>query len=461
MKKLLCLLLAMVILFSLAIPSYALHYSDWAEPYVQLAQELDMIPESLKNADLTQNITRAEFAAVAVKLYEALTGKKQTEAAPSGSYKDCDDEYVRKALFLGIADGVGSGRFAPGENLTREQAATMLTRVFKKYTFPDWSRTTEAAYADLFQKLYDAPPAFADQPEISDWAVDSVRFMRAKTIIDGMGGNRFEPKGKNTREQAIKIAGKMLSVLPNSKFVPDNAVLVDHREGYDIYTWEENGSWVVAMYEALTTLVNRYDVPAVFSDENPHLFLRLSSYQKQGLYAWYFGSAGLYEFRDGNLRQVSTRPVKNLTFVRNGPEASGPIILTFDLSTQKKLSVLNDADMIINCDCNFSGEEAVLLPSQIGGKIGIANINAVDSAIQFYAAHDVGMGNCDIYTYALTSAPGGVPRYDGAVQIAVIDFQAGRPEVMDGFSYDAPEAYVRGYIQKEQQRLDELIRTMK
>jgi hypothetical protein len=47
--------------------------SDWATAELEKADELGLIPDSLKNADLTKPITRAEFAAVSVKVYENIS----------------------------------------------------------------------------------------------------------------------------------------------------------------------------------------------------------------------------------------------------------------------------------------------------------------------------------------------------------------------------------------------------
>ncbi|MDR1537837.1 MAG: hypothetical protein LBU32_07535 [Clostridiales bacterium] len=46
--------------------------SDWATAKLEKADELGLIPDTLKGADLTKPITRAEFEAVSVKAYEKL-----------------------------------------------------------------------------------------------------------------------------------------------------------------------------------------------------------------------------------------------------------------------------------------------------------------------------------------------------------------------------------------------------
>ena len=50
--------------------------SGWAQEELARADELGLIPDCLEGADLTADITRAEFAAVCVKVYENL-GNRQ------------------------------------------------------------------------------------------------------------------------------------------------------------------------------------------------------------------------------------------------------------------------------------------------------------------------------------------------------------------------------------------------
>ena len=43
--------------------------------------------------------------------------------------------------------------------------------------------------------------------------MDAVAFMSSKGIINGMGGNRFDPRGNASVEQALKIAVEMMDKL--------------------------------------------------------------------------------------------------------------------------------------------------------------------------------------------------------------------------------------------------------
>ena len=215
MKRMLSLILA----FAISCASLAVFaeggysVSDWAKEELKKAEEMKIIPESLLTADLREDITRAEFAAVSVKLYEYLSKEtaKKTEENP---FEDTADEYVLKAYNLGLTTGTSEKEFSPDGVLTREQAATMLTRVYKKITVKEWSIDNDA---DL---TYDEDEKFADDESISSWAKASVYFMASKGIIKGVGDNKFAPKNftdeekssgyaNASREQAILMAVRM------------------------------------------------------------------------------------------------------------------------------------------------------------------------------------------------------------------------------------------------------------
>ena len=171
--------------------------SDWAKAELEKAEEMGLIPEILDGADLTADITRAEFAAVSVKVYEALSG---TPALPAvaNPFTDTADPEILKAYNIGAVNGTSATTYSPNDLLNREQAAAMLTRVFKRVTLPGWTLATDAS----FKLDYTKPALFADDADISDWAKESVYFMAANNIINGVGNNKFAPKNITTEEQA-------------------------------------------------------------------------------------------------------------------------------------------------------------------------------------------------------------------------------------------------------------------
>ncbi len=175
--------------------------SEWAKAELQKAEKLELIPDSLKGQDLTKSITRAEFAAVSVKVYEALSGVKAIPAI-NNPFTDTKDVEVLKAYNLGVTTGVSDTEFNPNALLNREQAATMLTRVFKRVSLAGWAISKD----NEFPLSYTKQATFADDSKISDWSKDSVYFMVSHKIIQGVGNNNFAPQNITSQEQATGYA---------------------------------------------------------------------------------------------------------------------------------------------------------------------------------------------------------------------------------------------------------------
>lgn len=191
--------------------------SDWALEEVKKAEETNLFPDILSGKDLTEDITRAEFAAVSVKLYEYISNEKVNVS--ESVFDDTDDEYVLKAYNIGIVTGISETEFVPDGFLNREQAAVMLTRVYKKLTMSDWSIEKDSE----FKLEYEKPEIFSDDSLISDWAKESVYFMAAKGIVKGVGDYKFAPRNiteeeklsgyaNASREQAIIMALRMSTI---------------------------------------------------------------------------------------------------------------------------------------------------------------------------------------------------------------------------------------------------------
>ena len=197
--------------------------STWAQYELLDARILGLIPDKLLNEDLTLPINRAEFADISVKTYEILSGTT-VEPAENNPFTDTNDAEILKAYNAGITVGTSATTFSPDKLINREQAATMLARVYKKIAINGWEINKDSDFEDLFVNLYTMPSLFSDDDKISDWAKSSVYFMAANKIINGIGSNTFAPKATTeeelrsgyaqaTREQAIIMASKMIKNL--------------------------------------------------------------------------------------------------------------------------------------------------------------------------------------------------------------------------------------------------------
>lgn len=143
-------------------------------------------------------------------------------------------EGVQYALEQGIMTGVGNSRFDPEGTVTRAMVWTVLARLAGANTTapagqswyhparawamennvsdgenPDGIITREQLATMLYR--YHGSPAvtaaenFADQGDIASWAVDGVAWAKANGVVNGVGGNRFDPKGNANRAQMATI----------------------------------------------------------------------------------------------------------------------------------------------------------------------------------------------------------------------------------------------------------------
>ena len=174
---------------------------SWALAELAEAEKLDLIPDCLKGQDLTKDITRGEFAAVSVKVFEALTNTKAQPAA-GDPFTDTKDAEILKAYNIGVTNGITATTFAPDKKLDRQTAATMLTRVYKKVNISGWTLAEDSKFTLSFPM----PALFADDAKISGWARNSVYFMAANKIIGGKSNNLFWPRSTTSAEEAAGYA---------------------------------------------------------------------------------------------------------------------------------------------------------------------------------------------------------------------------------------------------------------
>ncbi|MDP3387080.1 MAG: right-handed parallel beta-helix repeat-containing protein [Eubacteriales bacterium] len=165
--------------------------SDWALVEIDRAKTANITTTKVLGGYHT-NITREEFCELAVKLYEALSGKKAQPVFPN-PFNDTDNPEILKANRLGIVLGVSTDRFAPESSITRQELAVMLFRTLK-ITIPELG--SPAAGAERF----------SDKDEIASWSIDAILFLNDHDIMKGVGEDRINPKGNTTKEQAIALA---------------------------------------------------------------------------------------------------------------------------------------------------------------------------------------------------------------------------------------------------------------
>lgn len=166
--------------------------SSWAKSAVDTARNAGIVPEQVDQA-YTQSITRADFCALAAAVYRTWekSGNVKSVEKTAVSFSDTKDEDVLLCASLGVVNGVGNGKFAPQQQLTRQQAASMLHRL---------GNLRKDAKNEVKDRM---PHVFADGADIQAWARSDVYWAYNSGVMNGVSGNRFAPNNSYTHEQSI------------------------------------------------------------------------------------------------------------------------------------------------------------------------------------------------------------------------------------------------------------------
>ncbi len=137
------------------------------------------------------SVTRAEFS----KMINSAVGISK---AADISFRDVETnawyyKEVRKAVYAGYTNGYEDDTFRADNQITREEAAVILSRL--------------ATRAENNKKL----SSFRDADAISDWAEDAFALAYSKGYITGDELSRLEPQGLLTRGQAAKIIYSLIT----------------------------------------------------------------------------------------------------------------------------------------------------------------------------------------------------------------------------------------------------------
>ena len=173
--------------------------SEWAGEYVSKADRIGML--DYFKLPFTSNITRVQFCILAYNTLDRAADIEWKKVSLN-PFDDTDNEKVISLYLEGIIEGKDDKIFAPHDEITREEAATILKRI---------AEYMKLEYSELYFE-------FDDGDQISEWASNAVQQVCNLGIMQGIGNNRFDPKGKYTVEQAITTLVRMFDVISDDKF---------------------------------------------------------------------------------------------------------------------------------------------------------------------------------------------------------------------------------------------------
>ncbi len=142
-----------------------------------------------------KNLSRAEFVTMLVRalnLSDSGAATTFTDVKQGVWYTDT----ITMAVNAGLVKGSGNGKFEPGREITREEMAIMVANALKEQLQPIDNNA--------------ALKQFADKSQIASYAQESIAQLTHLGIINGVGSEKFLPKGIANRAQAAVIIYRML-----------------------------------------------------------------------------------------------------------------------------------------------------------------------------------------------------------------------------------------------------------
>lgn len=143
------------------------------------------------------NLTRAMLVTI---LYRAVGEPEVNKSMPFADVT-ADSYYANAVIWAqqnGIVSGVNENEFAPDENITREQIATII------YRYANFKEYDTSAKADI--------SAYTDADEISDYATEAMQYAVASGLIKGKTETTLNPQDNATRAEIAAILQRFIKV---------------------------------------------------------------------------------------------------------------------------------------------------------------------------------------------------------------------------------------------------------
>ena len=222
-QRILSALLALCIVFSLVPTALAekaddftdVSRSDWYYQFVDYVTSKGyfngVADKTFAPAD---NMTRAMFVTVLFRFHGAKGDRSQsafTDVAPGEWYTDA----INWAAANRIVDGVGDGKFAPNDPITRAQMCTMIERYLALYK-KAWKVTLPET---------GSVSVMVDENAIPAYALAAVKQCQRHGLVNGFEDGTFRPNELSTRAQVAAVIYRMSFLVQNAK--PDNTPSVN------------------------------------------------------------------------------------------------------------------------------------------------------------------------------------------------------------------------------------------
>ncbi|GBF77365.1 hypothetical protein PA598K_05911 [Paenibacillus sp. 598K] len=140
-------------------------------------------------------VTRAEFSAFINRVFAFPDGSRQGHEFSDVAEHAWYARDVASLAAFGIVQGMGSGKFSPGNEISRQDAAVMMARAF---------RVSEEGQGSI---------TFEDRDSVAEYAAAAVAALQAHQYVQGNGANRFQPRKSITRAEVVQMIQNAMGTL--------------------------------------------------------------------------------------------------------------------------------------------------------------------------------------------------------------------------------------------------------
>ena len=168
--------------------------AQWFEPSLREMQELDLLPASFADMNLSRDITRGEMCQLAVHALEKIVGWA-IDPERTDYFSDTQESYIVKAYELGIVSGYPDGTFKPDNKLTRQEFFKIIENFCNAAAFLPYADGTYLA-------------SFLDTTTVADWAANATQICVKYGYVNGKSTNAgliLDPTGNASRQEAMAM----------------------------------------------------------------------------------------------------------------------------------------------------------------------------------------------------------------------------------------------------------------
>lgn len=340
-QRILSALLALCIVFSLVPTALAekaddftdVSRSDWYYQFVDYVTSKGyfngVADKTFAPAD---NMTRAMFVTVLFRFDGAKGDRSQsafTDVAPGEWYTDA----INWAAANRIVDGVGNGKFAPNDPITRAQMCTMIERYLALYK-KAWKVTLPET---------GSVSVMVDENAIPAYALAAVKQCQRHGLVNGFEDGTFRPNELSTRAQVAAVIYRMSYLVQGAK--PDNTPSVNPggtvnppvnppvtAYTYALYYDANGGTLIGSSPVSMTTTSTTYSFTAATATRDGYNFLGWATEKTSTTVTYPAGST---------VTLTATAPVATLYAVW---QAKAPVVVSDDLIGNAVLKSVKQAN---------------------------------------------------------------------------------------------------------------------